>query len=159
MGTGAGAAVGIVTELVDVHATLGGSITAFDIVRNGGWGRLGRLLKGYSAGDTGIASKDRNCWKGAHQLLASSLVRLARESRKGRMRWKEHSLCDEKPQSNQNLAQKTLEALRLITALPQGFSKTCSNMLDRLAWHREAGCTSSDVPALTILTLGIGLSI
>ena len=61
MRTGAGAAVGIVTELVDVHATLSGSITAFDIVRNGRWGRLGRLLKGHSAGDTGIASKDRNC--------------------------------------------------------------------------------------------------
>ena len=63
MGTGAGAAVGIVTELVDVHATLGGSITAFNIVRNGRWGRLGRLLKGHSAGDTGIASKDRDCTK------------------------------------------------------------------------------------------------
>ena len=64
MGTGAGAAVGIITKLVDVHATLGGSITAFDVVRDGRWGRLGRLLKGHSARDTGIASKDRNCWKG-----------------------------------------------------------------------------------------------
>ena len=40
MGTGAGAAVRIVTELVDVHATLGGSIAAFDIVRDGRWGRF-----------------------------------------------------------------------------------------------------------------------
>ena len=72
---------------------------------------------------------------------------------------KERSLCDDKPQSNQNLVQETLEALRLITALSQGFSKTCSNMLDRLAWQREAGCSSSDVPALTILTFGIGLRI
>ena len=71
MRTGAGAAVGIVTKLVDVHATLGGSITAFDVIRDGRWGRLGRLLKGHSAGDTGVASKDRNCWKGARQLLCT----------------------------------------------------------------------------------------
>ena len=35
------AAIGVVTELVDVHAALGGGIVARDVVRDGGWGGLG----------------------------------------------------------------------------------------------------------------------
>lgn len=67
MGTGAGAAIGIVTELVDMHTTLGGSIATFDVVRDGGRGGLGGLFKGHSAGDAGVASNDGNCWKGSGQ--------------------------------------------------------------------------------------------
>ena len=34
----AGAAVAVVTELVDVHATLGGGVVPGDVVGDGGWG-------------------------------------------------------------------------------------------------------------------------
>ena len=35
MRASAGAAVGVVTELMDVHATLGGGVGAFDVVADG----------------------------------------------------------------------------------------------------------------------------
>lgn len=38
--TGRGAAVGVVAELVDVHASLGVGIVARDVVGDGGRGRL-----------------------------------------------------------------------------------------------------------------------
>lgn len=41
VGTSAGAAVGVVTELVDVHASLGGSVVAGDVVGDCCWGGLG----------------------------------------------------------------------------------------------------------------------
>ena len=62
MWAGTGASVGVVSELVNMHATLGGRIAAFDIIRNGGWGRFRRLLERHTAGDGGVASKYCNCW-------------------------------------------------------------------------------------------------
>ena len=56
----AGAAVAVITELVDVHATLGGGIVAGDVVGDGGWGGLGGLLEGDSAADFGVAAEDCN---------------------------------------------------------------------------------------------------
>lgn len=60
MWPGACATVGIVTELVDVHATLGGGIAALDVVRDGGGRGLGGLLEGDGALDGGVPAEDSN---------------------------------------------------------------------------------------------------
>ncbi len=52
------AAVGIVTELVDVDATLSIGIVASDVPCDGSWGGLGFLFEGNGAGDLGVTS---NC--------------------------------------------------------------------------------------------------
>ena len=56
MGTGGGAPVGVVTELMDVHATLSIGVIASDIPCDGGWGGLRFLLEGNSAGDLRVTS-------------------------------------------------------------------------------------------------------
>lgn len=55
------AAVGVVTEGVDVHATLGVGVVARDVPRDSGRGRLGRLLEGDGAGDLGVTPDDSDC--------------------------------------------------------------------------------------------------
>lgn len=57
---GAGTAVGVVAELVDVHATLGGGVVALDVIGDGGLRGLGGLLKGHGTADGGITSEDSN---------------------------------------------------------------------------------------------------
>lgn len=57
---GRGAAVGVVTKGVDVHATLGVGIVAADVPGNGGRGRLGLLLEGDGARDLGVTPDDSN---------------------------------------------------------------------------------------------------
>ena len=64
MRTGAGAAVGVVAELVDVHAALGRGVVACDVVGDCGRGGLGRLLKGDGAADLGIPAEDCDCLGG-----------------------------------------------------------------------------------------------
>lgn len=61
---GGSAAVGVVTEGVDVHATLGVGIVAGDVPADGGLGTLRGLLKGDGAGDLGVSAKDGNYSKG-----------------------------------------------------------------------------------------------
>lgn len=60
VGTGGGAAVGVVTELVDVEATLGVGVVAGDVPGDGGGVALSSLLKGDSAGDLGVSTDDSN---------------------------------------------------------------------------------------------------
>ncbi len=60
MGASRGAAVGVVTELVDVHATLSIGIVTSDVPCDGGGGGLGFLLEGNGAGDLGVTSNGRN---------------------------------------------------------------------------------------------------
>lgn len=69
MRAGTGAAVGVVTELVDVHAALGGGIVAFDIVGDGGGAGLGRLFEGDGAADGGVTTEDCNCFRGGWLAL------------------------------------------------------------------------------------------
>ena len=57
------AAVGVVPELVDVHASVGVGIVAGDVIADGGWGGLRGLLKGDGALDVGVTSEDSN-WGG-----------------------------------------------------------------------------------------------
>ena len=58
--TGGGAAVGVVTKGVDVHATLGIGVVAGDVPRDSGRGGLGSLLKGDGSGDLGVTTDDSN---------------------------------------------------------------------------------------------------
>ena len=60
MGTSRGAAVGVVTEGMDVHATLSASVVASDVPCDGSWGRLGLLLEGDGTGDLGVTSDGCN---------------------------------------------------------------------------------------------------
>ena len=58
---GGSAAVGVVTELMDVEATLGVGIVARDVPADGSWARLGGLLEGDGAPDVGVTTEDSNC--------------------------------------------------------------------------------------------------
>ena len=60
MGTGRGAAVGVVTELVDVESTLGVGVVAEDVPRDSGGSGLGGLLKGDGTVDLGVTTEDSN---------------------------------------------------------------------------------------------------
>lgn len=61
MRTGRSAAVGVVTEGMDVEAALGVGVLARDIPGDGGRGRLRLLLEGDSTGDLGVTSKNADC--------------------------------------------------------------------------------------------------
>ena len=54
--TGAGAAVGVVTEGVNVHAALGVGVVAGDVPGDLGVGGLGGLLEGDGALDVGVTT-------------------------------------------------------------------------------------------------------
>jgi hypothetical protein len=56
--TGRGAAVGVVTEGVDVEAALGVGVVAGEVPGDGGGSRLGRLLEHDRAGDLGVTTED-----------------------------------------------------------------------------------------------------
>lgn len=59
--TGARAAVGVVTEGVDVHAALGVGIVAGDVVCDGRLGAFGCLLEVDGSFDVGVSSEDGDC--------------------------------------------------------------------------------------------------
>lgn len=61
MRTGRGAAVGVVTEGVDVEAALGVGVVAGDVPGDGGGGVLVGLLEGDGAGDLGVSTEDADC--------------------------------------------------------------------------------------------------
>ena len=62
MGAGAGAAVGVVTELVDVHATLSVGVIALEVVGDGRGAGLGGLLEGDGATDGRVTTDNCDCW-------------------------------------------------------------------------------------------------
>lgn len=62
VGSSACAAVGVVTELVDVHAALGRGVVAADVVGDGCRGGFGRLLEGDGAADLGVTAEDCDCF-------------------------------------------------------------------------------------------------
>lgn len=70
---GGGAAVGVVAELVDVHAALGGGVVAFDVVGYGCGGGFGGLFEGYGASDGGVTAEDCD-WGGDGVSLGSVLL-------------------------------------------------------------------------------------
>jgi len=74
--TSAGAAVGVVTEGVDVHAALGIGIVAGDVPGDGGLGALGGLVEGDGALDVGVTTENSDC----EAILLAMLVSLFRPS-------------------------------------------------------------------------------
>lgn len=58
MRTGRGAAVGVVTELVNVESTLSVGVVARDVPGDGGGSALGGLLKGDGTGDLGVTPEN-----------------------------------------------------------------------------------------------------
>lgn len=61
MRTSGGAAVGVVTELVNVESTLSVGVVAGDVPGDGGRGTLGSLLESDGAGDLSVTTEDSNC--------------------------------------------------------------------------------------------------
>lgn len=61
VGASRGAAVGIVTEGVDVHTALGVGVMAGDVPCDGRLCALRGLLEGDGAGDLGVPTEDSNC--------------------------------------------------------------------------------------------------
>jgi len=61
MRTGAGAAIGIVTKLMNVHAAVSRGVVAFNVVGYGGRRRLGRLLEGHGTANIGVTTEDSDC--------------------------------------------------------------------------------------------------
>lgn len=61
MRAGRGAAVSVVTELVDVEGTIGVGVVAFDVPRDIGGGTLVGLLEGHGAGDLGVTTENSDC--------------------------------------------------------------------------------------------------
>ena len=61
MRASAGAAVGVVTEGVDVHAALGAGVVARDVPGDGGGLAVGALLEGHGALDVGVSAEDGDC--------------------------------------------------------------------------------------------------
>jgi hypothetical protein len=60
VGASRGAAVGVVTEGVDVEAALSVGVVAGDVVGDGGGLRLGGLLEDDGAGDVGVTTENSN---------------------------------------------------------------------------------------------------
>lgn len=71
MRTSAGAAVGVITEGVDVHATLGVGVVAGDVPGDLGLGGLGSLLEGDVALDVGVTTDDSDWEESSRQLCYS----------------------------------------------------------------------------------------
>lgn len=70
-----GAAIGVVSELVDMNAPLGGGVTALDVVGNGRWGGFGALLKSNSSRHGGITPEDCDCNRRKNRTLATCIPR------------------------------------------------------------------------------------
>jgi hypothetical protein len=60
VGTGGGAAVGVVTELVDMETTLGVGVITGNVPGDGGGDRLVGLLEGDSTGDLRVTTDNSN---------------------------------------------------------------------------------------------------
>ena len=68
VGSGGCAAVGVITELVDVHATLSIGVITRDIPCDGGRGGFGVLLEGDSSSDLRVTSDGCNYNRGRHMV-------------------------------------------------------------------------------------------
>ena len=59
--SGARATIGVVSELVDVHAPVGRGIVACDVVGDCGGGGFGGLLEVDGSADLGVTAEDCDC--------------------------------------------------------------------------------------------------
>jgi hypothetical protein len=77
VGSGRGAAVGVVAVGVDVHAALGVGVAALDVPRDLSRARFVGLLESHGALDRGVSANDGNwCGMSVLNILASTLHRL-----------------------------------------------------------------------------------
>lgn len=56
----ASASIGVVSELMNVHATLGRRVAALDVIADGSWCRFRRLFEGDGSADVGVTTENRN---------------------------------------------------------------------------------------------------
>ena len=61
MGSCGGAAVGVIAELVNMHATLSIWVRARDVVGDGRWRGFGALFESHGACDLRVSSEHGNC--------------------------------------------------------------------------------------------------
>ena len=61
MWSGAGAAIGVVTKLMDMHASLSRGVATLDIIGDSGWRRFGRLFEGDGTANGRVTSKYCHC--------------------------------------------------------------------------------------------------
>ena len=61
MWASAGASIGVVAKLVDVHASLGGGIATLDVISDGRGRRFRRLLEGDGASNGRVTAEDCDC--------------------------------------------------------------------------------------------------
>lgn len=76
MWTSGGATVCVVTELVDVHATLGIWVVSSDIVADSGWRGLGFLLEGHGALDVRVTTEICDCMELSVELYSVTMTSL-----------------------------------------------------------------------------------
>jgi len=81
VGSGGGATIGIVTKLVDVHATLSIGVVASDIPCNGSWGGFRFLLEGNGAGNLRVTSEGCNYNRIIRSARAKEIHRATRTKR------------------------------------------------------------------------------
>ena len=63
MWSSAGATIGVVAELMDMHAPLSRWVAALDIIGDGGWRRFGGLLEGDGTANGRVTAKNCHCWR------------------------------------------------------------------------------------------------
>lgn len=68
------AAIGVITELMNMHATLGRGVAAGNIVGDGRGRGLGGLLEGDGAADFGVAAEDGNCYGGGVLVMVGGRI-------------------------------------------------------------------------------------
>lgn len=71
MGASGCAAVGVVTEGVDVEATLGVRVVARDVKGDGGGVGLGGLLESDGSGNLGVTSEDSD-WRHTRTMVSTN---------------------------------------------------------------------------------------
>ena len=81
VGASRGAAVGVVTELVDVETTLSVGIVTGDVPGDGSGGVLVSLLEGDGTGDLRVTAEDSN-WRSCQHLYFIVDVLFPRDSRR-----------------------------------------------------------------------------
>lgn len=145
----AGAAVGVVAELVDVHPTLGGRVVPLYVVGDGCGGLFGSLLKGDGALDIGVTTENGNYTDRRGSVSLSNNMEMSSGGGvETRIRSGPHGM------RNMDVTTFSMEDCRG-SCMPS----RCPNLL-KLAQRGTCACIcharrsnveTSDIPALTIL--------
>jgi hypothetical protein len=126
--TGGCATIGIVPELMDVHATLSVWVIALDIPGDGGWRGFGALLEGHMASDLGVSSDDGNCEEGLSAKWCEGADGRSEHGLSGSMRSVSCHLHADK-QSN-----------HCVMVLLGWGRRTCFDHFDGVVWINDFSC-------------------